>query len=314
MGRFIVALFALFGLGTITCAETLKVAIGQKGAWETTIADWGQRQGFFKQEGLELEILFTSGGGETQQAVISNGVDIGVGVGIIGVIGASAKGAPIKIISASFTGCPDLFWYVRNDSTVKTFKDAAGKKIAFSTVGASTQLIAQKLVEQAGVKSELIATGGVPATLTSVMSGQIDIGWSFPPFGFAQLDRGEIRIVGRGIEIPDFANQTVRVLVANASVMEKRRDAVVRFMRAYKKTLEWMYAEPDVLAWYAGDNNATLAHAKRAVEQFEPREATRLGPVHGLEISMRQAIEFKRIEKPMDAREVARMLDIVNPN
>jgi NitT/TauT family transport system substrate-binding protein len=293
-------------------AESLKVAIGQKGAWETTIADWGQRKGFFKEEGLELDILFTAGGGETQQAVISNAVDIGVGVGIIGVIGASSKGAPIKIISASFTGCPDLFWYVRADSPVKSFKDAAGRTVAFSTVGASTQLIARKLVEQAGIQARLVATGGVPPTLTSVMSGQIDIGWSFPPFAFGQLDKGEIRIVGRGNDVPEFANQTVRVLVANAVVVDKRHDALVKFMRAYQKTLDWMYADPEVLSWYAADNAVTIEQARRAVEQFEPRESTRLGPINGLNISMQQAIEFKRIDKPLADTEVIRMMAIVD--
>lgn len=312
--RMLIGLLILLTSVACTSAETLKLAIGQKGAWETTIADWGQRKGFFKEEGLELEILFTSGGGETQQAVISNAVDIGVGLGILGVIGASAKGAPIKIISASFTGCPDLFWYVRADSPIKSFKDAAGKTVAFSTVGASTQLIARKLVEQAGVQAKLIATGGVPATLTSVMSGQVDIGWSFPPFAFNQLDKGEIRIVGRGSDVPDFADQTVRVIVANSALLEKRHNVVVRFMRAYQKTLEWMYAEPEVLSWYAADNNVTVEQAKRAVEQFEPKKSSRLGKIHGLTMSMQQAIEFHRIDKPMNEAELARMMDIIDPN
>jgi NitT/TauT family transport system substrate-binding protein len=311
--RFMTVVVCSLALSGSVQAESLKVAIGQKGAWETTIADWGQRKGFFKEEGLELDILFTSGGGETQQAVISNAVDIGVGVGIIGVIGAASKGAPIRIISSSFTGCPDLFWYVRADNSIKSFKDAAGKTVAFSTVGASTQLIARKLVEQAAVEANLVATGGAPGTLTSVMSGQIDIGWSFPPFAFGQLDKGEIRIVGRGSDVPDFANQTVRVLVANAAVVDKRRDALIRFMRAYQKTLNWMYAEPEVLAWYAAENNVTVEQARRAVEQFEPKEAAKLGAINGLNISMQQAIEFKRIEKPFSEVEVSRLITIIDP-
>ena len=61
--------------------DTLKIAAGQRGNWDTSIAEVGQRAGIFKKHGLVLEILWTQGGGETQQAVISGSVDIGVAVG-----------------------------------------------------------------------------------------------------------------------------------------------------------------------------------------------------------------------------------------
>ena len=57
--------------------DTLKVAVGQRGLWDTAISDIGQRAGIFKKHGLELEILWTQGGGETQQAVLSGSVEIG---------------------------------------------------------------------------------------------------------------------------------------------------------------------------------------------------------------------------------------------
>src|SRR3954454_12946459 len=79
-------------------AETLKLAVGQKGFWDTSIAVWGDRAGFFKKEGLDLDILYTDGGAETQQAVISGGVEIGIGTGTLGVIGAYARKAPVRII------------------------------------------------------------------------------------------------------------------------------------------------------------------------------------------------------------------------
>jgi NitT/TauT family transport system substrate-binding protein len=311
--KLLIAAALGLSLGASALADTLKVASGQRGAWDTTVAEWGQRKGFFKEQGLDLEIVFTSGSGETQQAVTSGSVDVGVAVGTIGVIGAVAQGAPIKIISSVFIGCPDLFWYVRGNSPIKSFKDAADKSVAFSTVGASTHLISRKLVEQAGVPAKLVATGSPSATLTMVMSGQIDIGWSFPPFGFAFIDRGDIRIVGRGSDVPELANQTVRTLIAHAGVLTSRRDAIVRFMKAYQKTMDWMYGSDEALAWYAEANNVTLEQARRAVTQFEPRTSTRLGPITGLDISMQQAIEFKRITKPLSAEEVARMLDIIDP-
>jgi NitT/TauT family transport system substrate-binding protein len=51
--------------------ETLKVAVPQRGAWDTGVPELGQRSGIFKKHGLTLEILYTQGGPEAIQAVIS---------------------------------------------------------------------------------------------------------------------------------------------------------------------------------------------------------------------------------------------------
>jgi NitT/TauT family transport system substrate-binding protein len=68
--------------------DKLKVAVGQRGVWENAVSELGQDAGIFKKHGLQLEVLYTQGGGETQQAVISGSVDIGIGVGTHGVMGA----------------------------------------------------------------------------------------------------------------------------------------------------------------------------------------------------------------------------------
>ena len=90
--------------GRAQAQDTLKVAAGQRGNWDTSISEVGQRAGIFKKHGLVLEILWTQGGGETQQAVISGSVDIGVAPGIMGVLSAFSKGAPVRIIGAETTG------------------------------------------------------------------------------------------------------------------------------------------------------------------------------------------------------------------
>src|SRR6187549_217643 len=100
------ALLATCGIGS--AQETLKVAVGQRGNWDTSVSELGQRAGIFKKHGLTLEILYTQGGGETQQAVISGSVDIGVAAGIMGVLSAYSKGAPVRIIGAETTGAADL--------------------------------------------------------------------------------------------------------------------------------------------------------------------------------------------------------------
>src|SRR5438270_13675226 len=90
-------------------ADTLKIASPIRGSWEGAIPDLGRQAGIFRRHGLELDILYTQGGGETLQAVVSGSVDIGLSAGTLG---AYSKGAPVRIIAASSTGSRELFWWV----------------------------------------------------------------------------------------------------------------------------------------------------------------------------------------------------------
>ncbi|MDQ6619831.1 MAG: ABC transporter substrate-binding protein, partial [Pseudomonadota bacterium] len=71
IGAAVVALGALLSEHSALAQETLKLAVGQRGNWDTSVGEVGQRLGIFKKHGLTLELLYTQGGGETQQAVIS---------------------------------------------------------------------------------------------------------------------------------------------------------------------------------------------------------------------------------------------------
>src|SRR5437016_12408531 len=217
--------------------DTLKVAAGQRGNWDTTIAELGQRAGIFKKHGLTLEILWTQGGGETQQAVISGSVDIGVAPGIMGVLSAYSKGAPVRIIGAETTGASDLYWYVPAASPIKTVKDTEGKTIAYSTNGSSTHGVVTAFMKQYDLKAKPAATGGPAPTLTQVMSNQIDIGWSAPPFGLQQLDEGKIRIIASGNDAAIFKGQTVRLLITNVQTQQTRKTSVERLSKATRYTI-----------------------------------------------------------------------------
>jgi NitT/TauT family transport system substrate-binding protein len=279
--------------------DTLKIAIGQRGNWENAPPELGQKAGFFKKQGLSLELLYTQGAGETLQAVISGSVDMGVGVGTAGVLGAFAKGAPVRAIANSMTGADDLFWYVPAASPIKSIKDAAGKTIAYSTNGSSTNLAVLAFNREFGVQAKPVATGSPAATFTQTMSGQVDIGWSSPPFGVEALQQGRIRIVVRESDVPAFRNQTVRLMIANTATAEQRRDAIERFLRAYRETLDWMYSDPAALKAYAEWVGISETLAKDVRDQFFPRENLRLDRLSGLDDAMADAVNLKFLSAPL---------------
>ena len=291
---------AVVTVGTTAWAEdTLKLAIGQRGNWENAAPELGQKAGFFKKRGLTLELLYTQGAGETLQAVISGSVDLGIGVGTAGVLGAFAKGAPVRAIANSMTGADDLFWYVPAASPIKTIKDAGGKTIAYSTTGSSTNLAVLAFIREFGVQAKPVATGSPASTFTQTMSGQVDIGWSSPPFGVEALQQGRIRIVVRESDVPAFRNQTVRLMIANTATAEQRRDAIDRYLQAYRETLDWMYSDPAALKAYAEWVNIPESLAKEVRDQFFPKENLRLDRLSGLDEAMADAVSLKFLPAPL---------------
>jgi NitT/TauT family transport system substrate-binding protein len=280
--------------------DTLKIAIGQINNWENQAPTLGQDAGIFKKYNLVLENFGTAGAGETVQAVISGSADIGGGVGLSGAMRAFSKGAPVRVILPAFTGTSDLYWYVKADSPIKSLKDATDKNtIAYSTNGSSSNNIVLAFVEELGLKAKPTATGSPPGTLTSVMSGQIDIGWAAPPFGIKEINEGKIRIIARGSDVPSLRGQTVRVLIANADALDKKKDTILRFVKGYREAVDWMYSDPAAVEMYAKKTNMAPAIIRQSIDEFQPKATMQSDELKDLDAAMQDAVKLKFLEKPL---------------
>src|SRR5258707_1432019 len=234
----VIAVLAAAMSGPASADDLLRLAIGQRGLWDSSIAEIGQAAGIFRRNGLELQVVYTSGGGETQQAVISGSVDVGVAAGTLGVLGAYTKGAPVRIIAGEATGTAE-YYFVRADSPVgKDFTAVTpSMTLAYSTAGSGTHITALRFMNERNFTAKLTATGSVPATFSQVMSGQVDIGFSTPPFGLDAIEKGQIRLIALANDLPSVRNQTVRVIIANATDLARRRVGYGRFLHGYRETL-----------------------------------------------------------------------------
>jgi NitT/TauT family transport system substrate-binding protein len=291
--------------------DTFKVAIGQLGLWAVDGPRLGQRAGIFKKHGIALDIFGTSGGGETLQAVISGSADLTIGIGTAAVLRAYAKGAPIRVIGANFTGAGDLYWYVRADSPIKRLEDAGDTTtMAYSASGSSSHNVVLAFLQELGIKAMPAATGTQPATLTQVMSGQIDIGWGAPPFGLRELADGKIRIIANGNDVPSLRSQTVRVDMVNAKVLKERKDALLRFVRAYRETLDWMFSSPDAVKIYAEQMKVPAELAAMTRDKFQTKEAMRNDRLSDLDTVMADAVTLKFLDKPLSKEQLDELIQI----
>jgi NitT/TauT family transport system substrate-binding protein len=309
----LIAALGLLALAAMPAAaeDQLKVAIGQINNWENQAPTLGQDAGIFKKHGLVLENVGTAGAGETMQPVISGSADIGAGVGVAGVMRAFSKGAPVRILAPAFTGTGDLYWYVKADSPIKSLKDATdATTIAYSTSGSSSNNIVVAFVSELKAKGKPTATGGPPATLTAVMSGQIDIGWAAPPFGLKELKEGKIRIVAHGSDVPSLKGQTVRVLIVNAEALKTKHDAIMRFMDAYRESVDWMYSDPKAVEMYSEKMKLPIDLLKQSMADFHPKPALQTDTMADLDGAIRDAVALKFIDKPLTKEQLAELIQI----
>lgn len=291
--------------------DTLKIAIGQINNWENQPPTLGSQVGIFKKLGLTLESFGTQGAGETLQPVIAGSADLGVGVGVAGAMRAFSKGAPVRALLPGFTGTGDLYWYVKADSPIKSLKDAtASTTIAYSTSGSSSNNIVVAFVNELGAKGKPTATGGLPGTLTAVMSGQVDIGWAAPPFGLQEIQDGKIRIIARGSDVPSLRGQTVRVVIVNADALKQKHDAIMRFVKGWREAVDWMYSDPQAVKLYAEKVHSTEDLIKKSIKDFQPKETLQSDHVADVDGIVRDAVKLKFLDQPLSKEQLAEFFQV----
>lgn len=288
--------------------DKLKIAIGGRGAWENSASEIARSQGLFKKHNLDVEILWTEGTGETMQAAIAGSVDIAVAVGTNGVLAAYAKGAPVRVIGSTMTGVDDMFWYAKTGSPVKTGKDMASRTVAFSSRGSSAHAVVLGFRKTFGIDVKEVATGSPVATMTQAMTGQVEVGWTVVPMGLKELDEGAIQMVARANEVPELRNQSVRLIVVMQKTLTERRDALVRFLRAYREGIELLYGGPEGIKAYSAYSGVAEKHAVTVRDKFTKKESVLPDRFEGLDLMMADAVTFKFIPAPLKPEQVKELV------
>jgi ABC-type nitrate/sulfonate/bicarbonate transport system substrate-binding protein len=274
-----------------------------------------QEKGFYRDSNIDVEAVFTSGGGENVQAVVSGDAQIGLGTGTLAVITAFVKKAPIKIAAAEITGM-DAYWYVQSKTSMRKFDDLAGKRVAFSRPGASSHMAVLAIAEQLkakGLKPAIpVSLGGIPEVYTAVRTDQADAGWSVAPFQLDRVEKGELRVVARGDEINAIKDLTMRVHFVNTEFAAKHPEAVRGYFKAQQRALDYMFDHKEDTAkiWI---RRAELKFPESAVLKtwdYYNRAAMTLKPIRGLQTIIEDGIKNKFLKQPLTQAELKQLIDL----
>jgi NitT/TauT family transport system substrate-binding protein len=304
---------ATFALITPAAAEdTLKLAIPQRGAWDTSISEIGQNAGIFKKHGLNLDLLFTGAGAEVVGAIIGGSIDLSMAGGVSTVLGAYGKGAPLRIFSSEMAGQPEIYWFVPADSPIKTLADMDGKTIGYSAAGSSSHAALLALLAQEKVNAKPTALGGVTASITAGMTGQVDAAWSAMPYGLKDLEDGKIRIIAKAADIKVLQGRTVRVNMTSANTLATKQDQIEHYMAGYKETIDYMYSSPEALKMYAELAKIPLSIAQQ-MQTLVPKASTNPDQIVGMDSIVAEAVATKFLSAPLTKEQISELVQMKNP-
>jgi NitT/TauT family transport system substrate-binding protein len=292
--------------------DALKVAVPQRGAWDTSVTEIGNRAGIFKKHGIDIELLFIGGGAEALGAIIGGSIDIAVSVGISTVLGSFSKGAPLRIFSAETTGQPDIYWFVPAQSPIRSLADFKDKTIGYSVNGSSSHAALLALLTQEKITAKPTSTGGVTPSFTSGMTGQVDVAWTTIPMGLKEIDEGTIRAVAYASDVVSLQNRTVRVNITSARTVETRKAVLDRYMAAYREAIDYMYSSPEAIASFAEIANVPLAVAQKIPGRV-PKSALSPDQVIGMDAIMAEAIATKFMSAPLTKEQIADLVRMPLP-
>ena len=127
------------------------------------------------------------------------------------------------------------------------------------------------------------------------------------PFALDFAEDGRIRIIVTGNDVASLKTRTGRVNLTNVATLQNRRDALVRFHRAYKETIDWMYSDPAALKHYSNFSTVPEKVAAR-VRELMPKAAMAPEQVVGIEQIMAEAIQNKFLQAPLSKEQIAELI------
>lgn len=202
-------------------------------------------QGYFKQQGLSVELVSVSSAAERDQLMATQQID-GELNDLVSTVLFNAQSPKIKIVRKARQAFPNAaeYWILTpKDSAVKTAQDLKGKEIAISQ-NSVIEYVTQRLLEKAGLAAADIKTTNVPSIPTRLQllqANQVAAATLPDPLASLALAQGA-RIVVDDTQYPDYS---VSVISFRTDVVAQRADDVKAFLAAYDLAIGDIRTKPD---------------------------------------------------------------------
>jgi NitT/TauT family transport system substrate-binding protein len=234
--------------------------------------------GFYKEEGVDVEISQVAGASKILEAVVGGSADVGGGV-YEQTLQMAAEGKSI-VAFVSLLKSPNFA--IIGAPGIRSFQDLRGKSVGVSSVGSPSQFYLTYLLKGAGVNPSDVSTAtvGMGATAMAALErGQVDAAVLFGSAITAFLARKPDAVILADTRTPEglfaafqVADYPASCLLAKREWLDANRDSAIRMARAVRRSLAWIreHSAEEILARVpsAGDPKAELAAIRLAKPMY----------------------------------------------
>ena len=265
--------------------QKVSIAVGGKNLFYYLPLTIAEQLGYFKDEGLQVEISDFAGGAKALQALVGGSADVVSGA-FEHTINMQAKGQ--NIIAFVLQGrAPQIVLGVstKNMPNFKSVADLKGKKIGVTAPGSSTNMMANFVLAKAGLKPtdvSFIGVGTAAGALAAVRSGQVDAIANLDPVITMLQQKNEIKVVADTRTLKD-TNEVfggpmpAATLYTTEAFLKKNPNTVQALTNAMVRALKWLQkASPaDVVkivpeSYQLGDRTLYLDTFQKVREAISP--------------------------------------------
>jgi sulfonate transport system substrate-binding protein len=242
-----------------------------------------ERKGFFKEEGLDVEINDFGGGAKSLQALIGGSVDVVTGA-YEHTIRMQAKGQDVRAVT-ELGRFPAIVIAVRKEKAgeIKSAADFKGLKIGVTAPGSSTALTTQYAMVKAGLKpsdAALIGIGSGASAVAAIQKGEIDvISHLDPVIAKLESDGSIVVLIDTRTEAGTRAlfggSNPAATLYAKKDFIDANPVTTQRLVNAFMKSLKWLQtAKPEDVAdavppeYHLGDKPLYIKAVQNSLESY----------------------------------------------
>lgn len=311
----IAALIASLALSSCLCSLALsaEVKIGVANAVSDAGIFIAREKGYFKDEGLSVEIIPFASGANMVAPLGSGQLDVGGGSAAASFYNAYARGIKMKIVAdkaSSIAGYPVNRLVVRSDllksGRFKSLPDLTGMKFAMNAPGVSAQVTLDLILKKAGLKRSDIdsVNMSMPDYVAALRNKAVDASIATEPFGSMSIRDGDaVSIIGDDEILP--GHQIANLLYSENFANVRSEDAV-RFMKAYLRGLRF-YAGALANGRFDGENAEEVIRILMASTALKDREIYKMIIPSGVDPN--GAINVQTLKIDLDNYKEAGLID-----
>ena len=211
----------------------------------------GVQEGFFEEEGLELELQPAQGGAAIVPAVMSGSMDFGFS-NISSMLLANSKGLDVQVVTAGAASTgedgADFGGILTTPASgVTTAADLSGKKVAVNTLNNINDTTVRASVREAGGDPTTIefVELAFPDMQAALERGQVDAIQVVEPFLTGGMNSGSTLVASNYVDTAD--DLTIGAYFTTGAVADSDPELVKKFTNAMNKSLDYAQENPDAV-------------------------------------------------------------------